>query len=77
MAGTSQSEGEEGECGCRREGLGARDSPGLPYPSLGAQRCPTAICFVLSINMVVFLKAVFNSFWYIFISYHMWLCTQF
>ena len=77
MAGASRSGGEEGECGCRREGLGAGHGPGLPHPSLGAQKCPTAICVVLSVNMVVFLKAVLNSFWYIFISYHMWLCTQF
>ena len=77
MAGASRSRGEEGECRCQREGLGAGDGPGLPDPSLGAQTCPTTICIFLSVNMVVFLKAVLNSFWYIFISNHMWLCTQF
>ena len=66
MAGASRTRGKEAVCGCRREGLGAEDAPGLPYPSLGAQTCPTAICIVLSVNMVVFLKAVLNSFWYIF-----------
>ena len=54
MAGASRSRGEEGECRCQREGLGAGDGPGLPHPSLGAQTCPTTICIFLSVNMVVF-----------------------